>query len=259
MSTCRNTTRNSIVPAAALALFFALRLQAATVTMNPSADAFVTTGPSGSLSANNYGGAGALSVAAPGLARGEFQSLLRFDLSAARTAFNTLFGAGQWTVQSISLSLSATPPNNAIFNSPSAGQFGVSWMQNDSWVEGSGNPNTPATTGITYSSLPSFTGAGDEALGTFSFDGSTSGSATYSLGLASGFAADAAAGNLVSLRLFAADSAVSYLCDSRNFGTASLRPILTIAAVPEPGAFSLLATGAVLLLGGRWRRPRLNA
>ena len=117
-------------------------------------------------------------------------------------------------------------------------------MQNDSWTEGTGTPAAPTTTGITFSSLPSFTSAGDESLGTFSFAGGTSGTATYTLSLTPGFLADASAGNLVSFRLFAADSAVSYLFDSRSFGTASARPLLTVVAVPEPGALPLLAVGA---------------
>jgi len=248
----------SVAPACSLALLLALPVHAATVTLNPSADAFVTTGPSGSLSANNYGAAGALSVAAPGLANGEFQSVLQFDLSTARTSFDTQFGAGQWSIQSITLSLTATSPNNAIFNASAAGQFGISWMQNDSWTEGSGTPSSPSATGITFSSLPSFLSAGDESLGTFSFGGGTSGTANYSLSLTPGFSADAQAGNLVSLRLFAADSAVSYLFDSRNFGTASARPVLSIVAVTEPGAFSLVGAGAALLVCGSIRRAKLK-
>jgi hypothetical protein len=254
MKTIPNTPSTTTVAAATLALFVALTAQAATFTLNPSADAFVTTGPTANLTGNNYGGAGALSVAAPGLASGEFQSVLRFDLSGARTSFNSQFGAGQWSIQSITLSLTATAPNNAIFNASAAGQFGVSWMQNDSWTEGAGTPATPTTTGIAFSTLPSFTGAGDEALGTFSFAGGTSGTAAYTLSLTSGFDADATAGNLVSFRLFAADSAVSYLFDSRTFGTTAFRPLLTVVAVPEPGSLALLATGAALLLGARCRR-----
>ena len=254
MKTISNTPSKTTVAVATLALFLALTAQAATFTLNPSADAFVTTGPTANFSGNNYGGAGALSVTAPGLASGEFQSVLRFDLSGARTSFNSQFGAGQWSIQSITLSLTATAPNNAIFNSSAAGQFGVSWMQNDSWTEGAGTPAAPTTTGITFSTLPSFTGAGDEALGTFSFAGGTSGTAAYTLSLTSGFDADATAGNLVSFRLFAADSAVSYLFDSRSFGTTGFRPLLTIVAVPEPGALSLLATGVAMLLGAKCRR-----
>ncbi|HTX54558.1 MAG TPA: PEP-CTERM sorting domain-containing protein [Candidatus Baltobacteraceae bacterium] len=250
------TISNTIAAAEITLLLLALPLHAATFTLNPSADAFVTTGPTANLSGNNYGGAGALSIAAPGLANGEFQSVMRFDLSGARTSFDTQFGAGQWSIQSITLQLTATSPNNAIFNASAAGQFGISWMQNDSWVEGTGTPAAPATTGITYSSLPSFLSAGDESLGIFSFGGGTSGNNSYSLALTSGFDADATAGNLVSVRLSAADTTVSYLFDSRSFGTTGFRPLLTITAVPEPGVLSLLPAGAVLLLGARCRRNR---
>jgi hypothetical protein len=251
MKTTLNTPRQKALAASVLSLLLGLPLYAASFTLNPSIDAFVTTGPSGNLSGNNYGGAGALSVTAPGLAKGEFQSVLQFDLSGAVTSFNTQFGTGQWNIQSITLSLTATSPNNAIFNSSAAGQFGISWMQNDSWTEGTGTPAAPTTTGITYSSLPSYTSAGDESLGTFSFNGATSGSAAYTLGLTPGFSADVEAGSLVSLRMFAADTTVSYLLDSRNFGTASARPILTVVAVPEPAALALVAVGAALLFGAK--------
>ena len=258
MKTISNITSKKAVTAIALALLLGLPAYSATFTLNPSADAFVATGPTANLSGNNYGGAGALSVAAPGLAKGEFQSVLQFDLSTARASFDTQFGAGQWSIQSVTFSLTATSPNNAIFNSSAAGQFGISWMQNDAWTEGSGTPASPGATGITFSSLPSFLSAGDESLGTFSFGGGTSGPATYSLSLTPGFSADAEAGDLVSLRLFAADNAVSYLSDSRSFGTAAARPILSIVAVPEPGAFSLAGAGAALLVYGSSRRAKLK-
>src|SRR5882724_3078740 len=93
--------------------------------VNPSADAFVTTGPTGNLNGNNYGGAGALSVAAPGLSQGEFQSVLQFNLSGAKSSFDGQFGVGQWSIQSVTLQLTATSPNNAIFNASAAGQFGI--------------------------------------------------------------------------------------------------------------------------------------
>ena len=256
MKTILNTTRRKTVAAVALGLLLGLPAYSATFTLNPSMDAFVTAGPSGNLSAKNYGAAGALSVAAPGLAKGEFQSVLQFNLSAARTSFDAQFGTGQWSIQSITLQLTATAPNNAIFNASAAGQFGVSWMQNDSWTEGTGTPAAPTSTGITFSTLPSFTGASDEGLGTFSFDGSTSEVDTYTLSLTPGFLADASAGNPVSLRLFAADSAVSYLAVSHNNTTASAWPVLSIVAVPEPGALPLLAAGAAVLFGARRRRTR---
>jgi hypothetical protein len=115
MKTTPNTPRQKAIAAGVLSLLLGLPVYSATFTLNPSMDAFVTTGPSGTLSGNNYGGAGALDVAAPGLAKGEFQSVLQFDLSGARASFDTQFGAGQWNIQSITLSLTATSPNNAIF------------------------------------------------------------------------------------------------------------------------------------------------
>ena len=40
----------------------------------------------------------ALAVAASGLPNGEFQTVLKFDLSGARDAFNAQFGAGEWSI-----------------------------------------------------------------------------------------------------------------------------------------------------------------
>jgi hypothetical protein len=243
---------------AALLGLATLPVQATVFTANPVADAFVATGLSGNLSANNYGGGGALALSAPGLANGEFQSVLQFDASGAKSLFDGLYGAGLWTLQSVTLQLSASTPNNAIFNANSAGSFGVSWMQNDSWTEGSGTPQSPGATGITYNTLQStfINPVMDEALGTFSYNGANSGTFVYTLNLPSGFAADVMAGNLVSLRLAAADSAVSYFFSSRSFGTAANRPVLTInaAPVPEPGKAALLALG--ILLFAAPKRPR---
>ena len=224
---------------------------------NAAADAFVTTGPSGNLSANNYGGAGSISLAAPGLPQGEFQSVLQFNLSGALSSFNSIFGAGQWSIQSVTLQLNAAPANNAIFNTPAAGQFGISWMQNDSWTEGTGSPSAPDASGITFATLQNtFIGAGDQNLGTFSFNGATSGAFTYSLGLSSGLTGDVLTGDNLSLRLLAVDSSVSGVFNSRNFGTAANRPLLTITAVPEPGTLSLAVLGLVLIRGWWWHRRK---
>ena len=230
-----------------------LAARSASFGANPITDAFVTTGPTGNLSGSNYGGAGAVSLSAPGLPQGEFQSVLRFDLSGAVAAFNAVFGAGQWNVQSVALQLTATTNSHPIFNTPAAGQFEISWMQNDSWVEGTGTPVSPGATGITFTSLQStFIGAGDEALGTFAFDGSTSGSFSYSLGLSPGLVADVLAGSILGVRLFAEDGSASGVFYSRSFGTTAFRPLLTVVAVPEPDPLALAALGLVLV--GVWRR-----
>jgi hypothetical protein len=220
-------------------------LHAATFSANPVADAFVTTGPSNDLRDNNYGFAGALSIAAPGSDKGEFQSVLKFDLSGARASFDALFGPGQWMVLSVSLQLNATSPNNALFNANAAGNFNVSWMQNDSWLEGPGSPAVPSTVGISYNSLANtfVNGASDQTLGTFSYDGGA-GLASRSLTVSSGLLTDIQAGAIASLRLFAANASVSYLVNSRNFGAVANRPLLTVEAVvvPEPGPLALLFT-----------------
>jgi hypothetical protein len=247
MKTTRNRPGLRTIAAAGITCLLGVNASAAAFSLNPSADAFVTTGPSGNLSNNNYGGAGALSVAAPGLSQGEFQSVLQFDLSAAKASFDGQFGVGQWTIQSVALQLTSASPNNAIFNGSAAGQFGVSWMQNDGWMEGAGTPQSPTTVGITFSSLNSFLSSADERLGTFNFNGGTSGNSTYTLGLTPLFSADILAGDAVSLRMFAADSVVSYLFDSRSFNSASARPLLTITAVPEPGGAALLMAGVVIV------------
>ena len=226
----------------------------ATFSANPTADAFVTAGPAGGLSGNNYGGAGAVSVSAPGLAQGEQQSVLRFDLAAAPASFDGAFGAGQWSIQSVTLRLVAAPAGTSIFDAPAAGQLGISWMQDDTWTEGTGTPAAPGSSGITFTALPTFLGGGDQSLGSFGFSGATSGSFTYSLALTSGLTGDVFAGDQSSLRLFAADATVSGVFNSRTFVTPASRPLLTIVAMPEPGSAALGAVGMLLLAGGRSAR-----
>jgi len=224
---------------------------AASYTAVAISDSFVTTGPSGNLSNNNYGGGGALAVAASGLPNGEFQSVIKFGLAAARSSFDVEFGAGEWSIQSVSLQLSSSPHSNAIYNDVAPGLFSVSLMQNNSWVEGTGNASNPAANGISYNSLQStfVNNAVDQPLGTFSFSGGTSGANNYALNLSSDLAADILAGSDMSLRLFAADGEVSYLFSSRAAGAGS-QPQLTILAVPEPNVLALLGLGLGILL---WR------
>jgi len=244
----------TVLPTISLAA--AVHVQAAVVNLNAAADALVTTGPANDLATNNYGGAGALGVSAAGSAKGEFQSVLRFDTSTAKAAFDSLYGVGQWSLQLASLQISAATNNNALYNANTAGSFNARCLANDGWTEGTGTPATPTQTGITYNTLVGtyLSALADEALGTFSYSGTSSGTFTYTLNLPPGFSADLLAGNLVSLRLFAADAAVSYLFSSRSFGTAANRPVLNLTAVPEPGSMSLLVLGAACLLALK-RKP----
>jgi len=248
--------RTSVNPVAAVfvsVLLGAASALGATFSTNPTMDALITTGPTGNLVNNNYGGAGSLSLSAAGLEMGELQSVLQFNFAGAVSAFNTQFGEGQWSIESVSLRLTAANANNAIFNSPASGTFSISWMQNDLWQEGTGTPASPGASGITFSSLQTtFISPNDENLGSFTFNGATSGASTYTLGPSAGVLSDIVSGGDVSLRLFAADSAVSGVFSSRNFGTAANRPLLTIVAVPEPDTIALLSLG--LMAATAWRR-----
>lgn len=203
---------------------------AAVNTSTSVADAFVAA----SNPNNNYGGAGGLAVAAVGLPNGDFESLLRFDTAAAKAQFDTAFGAGQWHVTNVVLRLTATSPNNPIFNTQAAGQFSVNWAQNDSWVEGTGSPNMASMVGLTYATFPSFLSSSDQALGSFAFDGSTSGANNYALTVTTGVQNDIQAGGLLGLHVEPADSSISYVFHARNFGAASDRPMLSITAVSGP-------------------------
>jgi hypothetical protein len=209
------------------------------VTMIPVADSFVDSAQPDF----NYGGAGAMQIAPTGSPNGEFQAVIRFDTSTAVAMLDASLGQGNWRIQSITLQLAAAPPNNPIFNPATAGQFAVSWMQNDSWIEGNGMPNTPDTNGITFNTLSNFIGPDDEPLGTFACDGATTEVSAYTLSLASGFAAAVAAGGPVSLRLSVPQAGV-YTFHSRSFGTVTARPVLTITAIARCGSADFNGDGA---------------
>lgn len=240
---------SSICVGAALAVCGA-SAKAGTIVLTPVADAFVSS----AQPARNFGGAGALSVAASGLAGGAFESLMRFDAAAAQAGFDAEFGPGNWTISAASLSLSAAFPLQSIFNPSSAGNFTVDWMENDSWEEGFGTPNINSAAGITFATLPTFLSANDQSLGVHAFDGTISGTRTYALGLPTGLASDVSSGGLVSLHLAVpADSSASYLFYARNFSNSTTWPALALTAVPEPG-MALLVCALIAPLAARRRR-----
>ncbi len=228
----------------------------ASFSLNPTLDTFVTTSPTGNLANNNYGGAGAIAVSAAGSAQGEFQSLLQFNLASAKSSFDGIYGVGQWSITSVTLQLTAATNNNSIFNTSTAGQYSILWQQNDSWAEGTGNPQMPTNNGVTFATLSNYVGAADELLGTFSFSGATSGNVTNGLSLAALFSSEIYSGTNISLRMLAADASVSGIFDSRSFGVAGARPLLTINAIPEPSVWGLAALGLGILQWRRTCRPR---
>jgi MYXO-CTERM domain-containing protein len=267
-------------------LFLVSFASAATVVFQPdntgtiNGDAFVTTGIGTAFVNNNYGGAGALAVSAA-LSKGAFDSVLRFDLNpgpnSITSTFDNQFGAGQWIVDAVILTMSVTSPNNSIFNGYTGssstafntpGQIGVRWLPNDSWTEGNGTPSAANSIpgAITYSSLTG-TGGYDsvfESLGTFSFNPGTtnnaSGTFTASFAPSSGLLSDIlnlTSHNTATFELVAADSAVSAVFNSRS---GAVHPTLTVSAtaVPEPGRAMLLPLGLGFLALHRRRKNALT-
>lgn len=224
---------------------------AGVVMLSPVADAMISS----ANPANNYGGAGAFAISAAGLAKGEFQSLVQFDLSTAKSTFDAAYGAGAWTITAASLQLNVANPNNSFFNASSSGEAAVSWLENDAWNEGVGTPNTPGGSGVTWNALPALLSPNDASLSLFNFNGSTSGQLSIALLPSTGIISDATAGELLSLRLYApaGETGVAALFNSRTFNTAANRPIFTLEAVPVPEPSSaLFATFTVLA----WRAMR---
>jgi len=215
---------------------------AQTISLNPISDAFV----SGANPTSNYGGAGALALSATDSANGAFDTVMQFNVASASGL----------SIQSITLQLTSASPNNPIFNGQAAGNFSVIWMDNSSWTEGTGMPNSPGSTGITFDTLPNYLDASDESLGTFSFAGGTSGANTYTLQIPGGFLNAVTGGGDVSLELAPADNNVSYLFNSRSFGTTSARPLLTVTAVPEPANWWMATLGLPVAFAFARRQAR---
>jgi hypothetical protein len=231
---------------------------------NTTADAFLASGPTGgpNLSGLNFGNAGTLAVAPAGSPKGEFDSVIKFNTAAAVSQFNATYGIGNWQITGFTLSLASSfgtqgaQPGNTNFNTINGGSFGIDWLGNDSWAEGTGGGNgAPAGASISFNSLSTLFSAGSASLGSFTYTPPGNGIyENYLLPLNSSLVSDAAAGGDVSLYFFAADNQVSYLFNSREFtGTPSGHPelALTATAIPEPTIDSLAASALTGLLISR--------
>ena len=235
---------------------------AAPVTVTATADTFVDSAQPDS----NFGGAGAMQLTAAGNSKGQLISLIKFDPTAITTAFNSEYGAGDWTPSSITLDLGTNfgtqgaTPNNPIFATIEAGEFDINLMNNTSWVEGTGNPGAPTTDGLTYNELPTYTSTVlDVSLGMFSWTAAGNGTYTFNLGSNSALESAITNDKVISLEFLAADSNVSFLFNTRSYGTVSYQDMLTVnVSIPEPPPGSLLALGGLTLLGRAiWARRRV--
>lgn len=214
----------------------------------------------------NYGSAGTLVVAGADSPNGEFDSLIKFTLAPAKIQFDTQFGAGNWQITSVTLSLASNygdqgeQPNNWLFAPINTGSFAITWMPNDTWLEGNsggggGIISNGSTEGVTFDSLPNYLSANDELLGTYTYTPPGDNiPVIYTLGVTQGFSADIASGSDVSLLFTPADSTIDYLFNSNKY--ASNHPTLTVIAeqVPEPSAYLMALAGAGMLGLLRFRK-----
>lgn len=206
------------------------------------------------LPSTNFGGAGTFAIAPATASKGEIDSVLMFN-TAAVTSFNGLYGAGDWAITGLTLSLASNfltqgePVNNGIFNNINAGTFGIDWIGNNSWVGGSGGgmggTGYPNNTSVSFDDISVLLGSGVDSLGTYTYTPPGNQSyLTYNLGLDANLVSGAAAGGPVSLYFYApSGSQISYLFNSQNFASNHPELTLDVTPTPEPGTLALLAAG----------------
>ena len=228
------------------------------------ADAFLCTGSpnyeeGADLSGLNFGGAGTLAIAPASAAKGEFQSILQFNLADAVAQFNTTYGSNNWLVSAMSLDLASdygvggVQPNNPIFNAVSGGQFVIEWLAADDWVEGTGTPNLPTTDGVCFNSLPELLAQPRGALCTNTYvPPGNNIHVIWPLPLAANLISNLVSGSEVTFRFYAADNQIGYLFNSQSYGRGNqpmihvvARPLLTIiAGALTNGGFQLTGLGS---------------
>ena len=231
-----------------------------TYTGTTTDDSFLATGspqnPEGTdLTAENFGAAGVLAVAPEVSTGGEFQTVLKFDLSSATNLFAETYGSN-WIISAISLDFAGNfatqgaQPDNAMFNPVNTGNFVIEWMADDDWSEGTGKPMSPTMNGVTYDSLSSLLAGAHEPLCTNTYvPPGNNVHALWPLPLNQDLVTNLLAGGPVSFRLYAADSQISYLFNSHNFGNGN-QPLIHVTAVQLPILLSGGITNGWFCLNG---------
>ena len=207
------------------------------------------------LSGLNFGGAGTLCVAPASAPKGEFQSVLKFNLANGVAQFNATYGTN-WTIGRVNLVLTSNygtngvQPNNPIFNPISSGQFVIEWLSDNDWVEGTGTPNLPTTDGITFDSLPALLAEPREPLRTNTYvPPGDNIPITWPLPLVTSLVTNISAGGDVTFHLYAADNQVGYLFNSYFYGHGN-EPKLQVIANPRLEIVSAGWTNGIFHLTG---------
>jgi hypothetical protein len=233
-----------------VALLAAAIARAAIFTNGASADTFVRSlAPS-----SNYGASGADSISganatnAIATANGAFDTFIRFNTFSMVTNFNALFGSNNWVINGATLQLTEqSAPANNLFNR-GKGSFEVRWIANDNWIEGTGNPSVPASSGLVYTNETALLNvATDSTLGVFTNAGTDS-TQVFALSLPGAFVGDMQAGGEVGMFMTAIDPNIGFTFSSRTFITTNGRPFLIVSAIPQPAITAVNIVGVDLVL-----------
>lgn len=283
-------SKTPILLAAALAgAVLAPAAQAVTVLDHKSVSILSSAGAGGSggsasdmvfpvFSADGWGWAGgaggvqgSASITNTGGAATPANEVLRFNLGGIVDGLNTSYGAGNWTVDNLTLSFASSNArqNNSRFGVGS-GSFDIYWVGNDNWAQSTGtvaNKQLNPSYASTAASLLAWSGT-QALLGseTFTRVGTTGYvSLSYTLANAASFVQDivgasAASNASASLYLMGTSDTLGMIIftggQSQALPTLSFDVVSVSAPVPEPQAWVLLAGGLGLLAFLRRRAGR---
>ncbi len=247
----------TLLPALAVWLVWPAALNAQTTySQAAAAGTFVNS----SQPASNYGTLGGMEIAAPTTAQDRTEiTLQEFNTAAMQASFNADYGAGNWTVTSVTLSLfsnvplAGEQPNNSVFNVIAAGGFEFDLLGNNNWSE----------TAITWNTLPTLLpggGAGntETSLGDFTWDAAGETSSIWTLGTVQPLVDEIEAGSEVTIMGQPTDSStVGYLFNQIKAGAPGILNV-TVQAVPEPSPAALLAGFVGVVVGLRCWRGKWN-
>ena len=115
-----------------------LNARSGTYSVGAEADNLLSSGQP----ASNFGQLSAMEIAAPSAGQPRTQmALFRFDTAALQTVFDADYGAGNWVVTSVTVSLFSSfatggvQPNNVSFNRIAAGGFEIDLLSDNNWSE----------------------------------------------------------------------------------------------------------------------------